>query len=237
MADRVNYKTVTLVPKIGASISEKEVNDLVDNVTRSNIFGDRLKVRKKETLTIRNLKNVSQTSPKWRNNPDGSKEKFKTIKETYLTDDPSKNELVYYTFEFFDPQIFRGEMYGRVEDMQNALSELKSSGLFYYVEPNRKSPDTIKKWLKDDSYLVTEEKEVVLDRLIPKPSQPSNPTQPDEPINDGGSDYVKDPNFTPDDDFTTVDGESLKTQALNLDIKTIGMIGGIGLLIFLLIRK
>jgi hypothetical protein len=231
MADRVNYKIVTLVPKVGRSISKTEINEIINRVTRSNIWGNELEARTKETLSVKNILSTTKSTPKWRVNPDKSKELVQTIKNTYFADDPELKELIYYTYEFYDPQLYWTgvkEKYAKTEVMNAALSELKSSGLFYYVEKGRLSPDTIKNKLLNDSYIVTEEEKVILDRYIP--TQPSEPTQPGD--NTGGG-YIQDPSFVKPANTNNL----LNTSSLNLDMKTIGMIAGIALLVILLLRK
>ena len=177
-SDRVNYKWHTFILKPLVSIRAEDINRIIDEVTRSNIFGNRLDARVGQINTL-NVYKQTKSTIKTRTLPNKDKEDYQIITTQYLTDDNSVKSIQYVYVEFYDPQwkiIKTVEEYPRRDDLSNAISQLMSTGSFYAIIKDKLTPQQVESYLKEHGYIAVDEEEVVVKlwKYVP-PSIPVSP--------------------------------------------------------------
>ena len=91
-SDRVNYKWHTFILKPQVSIRAEDINRIIDEVTRSNIFGNRLDTRVGQINTL-NVYKQTKSPIQTRTLPNKDKEDYQIITTQYLTDDNSVKSI------------------------------------------------------------------------------------------------------------------------------------------------
>lgn len=235
-SDRVNYKWHTFILKPQVSIRAEDINRIIDEVTRSNIFGNRLDARVGQINTL-NVYKQTKSPIKTRTLPNKDREEYQIITTQYLTDDNSIKSIQYVYVEFYDPQwkLFKTvEEYPRRDDLSNAISQLMSTGDFYAILKDKLTPQQVENYLKNNGYIAIDEEEIVVKlwKYVP-PSIPVTPkdNEPGLHVEDqtnGEGTYVLASGST--GLFTT--GEEG-----GFNINTILLIGGAVLLIFFMMRR
>lgn len=177
-SDRVNYKWHTFILKPQVSIRAEDINQIIDRVTRSNIFGNRLDARVGQINTL-NVYKQTKSTIKTRTLPNKDKEDYQIITTQYLTNDNSVKSIQYVYVEFYDPQwkVFKTvEEYPRRDDLSNAISQLMSTGSFYAILKDKLSSQQVENYLKEHGYIAIDEEEEILKvwKYVP-PSTPASP--------------------------------------------------------------
>ena len=239
-SDRVNYKWHTFILKPQVSIRAEDINRIIDEVTISNIFGNRLDARVGQTNTL-NVYKQTKSTIKTRTLPNKDKEDYQIITTQYLTDDNSVKSIQYVYVEFYDPQwkiIKTVEEYPRRDDLSNAISQLMSTGSFYAIIKDKLTPQQVESYLKEHGYIAVDEEEVVVKLwkyvppsipVSPKDNEPS-PYPIEQPTGEssGEGTYILESGDT--DLFSTGGIDSM-------NIGTMLLIGGAVLLLILTIRR
>ena len=235
-SDRVNYKWHTFILKPLVSIRAEDINRIIDEVTRSNIFGNRLDARIGQINTL-NVYKQTKSPIQTRTLPNKDKEDYQIITTQYLTADNSVKSIQYVYVEFYDPQwkVFKTvEEYPRRNDLSNAISQLMSTGNFYAILKDKLTPQQVENYLKNNGYIAIDEEEIVVKLwkyvppsipVTPKDNEPS-PYPIEQPTREGT--YVLASGST--GLFTT--GEEGK-----FNIGTIVLIGGAVLVLILMMRR
>lgn len=235
-SDRVNYKWHTFILKPQVSIRAEDINQIIDRVTRSNIFGNRIDVRVGQINTL-NVYKQTKSPIQTRTLPNKDREEYQIITTQYLTDDNSIKSIHYIYVEFYDPQwkVFKTvEEYPRRDDLSNAISQLMSTGSFYAIIKDKLSPQQVENYLKNNGYIAVDEEEIVVKlwKYVP-PAIPVTPkdNEPglhvEDQTNDEGT-YVLASGST--GLFTTGGIDSM-------NIGTMLLIGGAVLVLILMIRR
>lgn len=239
-SDRVNYKWHTFILKPLVSIRAEDINRIIDEVTRSNIFGNRLDARVGQINTL-NVYKQTKSPIQTRTLPNKDKEEYQIITTQYLTADNSIKSIQYVYVEFYDPQwkVFKTvEEYPRRDDLNNAISQLMSTGSFYAILKDKLSSQQVENYLKNNGYIAVDEEEIVVKLwkyvppaipVSPKDNEPS-PYPVEQPTGEssGEGTYVLASGST--GLFST--GETGK-----INISTILLIGGAVLLLILMMRR
>ncbi len=235
-SDRVNYKWHTFILKPQVSIRTEDINQIIDKVTRSNIFGNRLDARIGQINTL-NVYKQTKSPIKTRTLPNKDREEYQIITTQYLTNDNSVKSIQYVYVEFYDPQwkiIKTVEEYPRRDDLSNAINELMTTGNFYAILKDKLSPQQVESYLKEHGYIAVDEEEVVVKlwKYVP-PSIPVTPkdNKPGLHVEDqtnGEGTYVLASGST--GLFSTGEDNSI-------NIGMILLIGGVVLLLFFMIKK
>ena len=162
--DRVNYKWHTFILKPLVSICAEDINQIIDKVTRSNIFGNRLDARVGQINTL-NVYKQTKSPIQTRTLPNKDKEEYQIITTQYLTADNSIKSIQYVYVEFYDPQwkiIKTVEEYPHKNDLNNAISQLMSTGSFYAILKDKLSPQQVENYLKEHGHIAIDEEEIVV---------------------------------------------------------------------------
>ena len=239
-SDRVNYKWHTFILKPQVSIRAEDINQIIDRVTRSNIFGNRLDARVGQINTL-NVYKQTKSPIQTRTLPNKDKEDYQIITTQYLTDDNSVKSIQYVYVEFYDPQwkiIKTVEEYPRRDDLSNAISQLMSTGSFYAIIKDKLTPQQVESYLKEHGYIAVDEEEVVVKlwKYVP-PSIPASPKD-NEP-----SPYpIEQPTGESSDEGTYIlesgDTGLFSTGGIDsMNIGTMLLIGGTVLLLILMMRR
>ena len=239
-SDRVNYKWHTFILKPQVSIRAEDINRIIDQVTRSNIFGNRLDARVGQTNTL-NVYKQTKSAIKTRTLPNKDKEDYQIITTQYLTDDNSVKSIQYVYVEFYDPQwkiIKTVEEYPRRDDLSNAISQLMSTGSFYAIIKDKLTPQQVESYLKEHGYIAVDEEEVVVKlwKYVP----PSIPVSPKD--NEPSPYPIEQPTGESSSEGTYIlesgDTGLFSTGGIDsMNIGTMLLIGGAVLLLILMIRR
>ena len=238
-SDRVNYKWHTFILKPQVSVRTEDINQIIDKVTRSNIFGNRLDARIGQINTL-NVYKQTKSPIKTRTLPNKDREEYQIITTQYLTDDNSIKSIQYVYVEFYDPQwkiIKTVEEYPRRDDLSNAISQLMSTGDFYAILKDKLSPQQVENYLKNNGYIAVDEEEVVVKlwKYVP----PSIPVTPKD--NEPGLPRIRGRNQTNGEGtYVLASGSTglFSTGEDNgINIGMILLIGGVVLLLFFMIKK
>ena len=239
-SDRVNYKWHTFILKPQVSIRAEDINRIIDEVTRSNIFGNRLDARVGQINTL-NVYKQTKSPIQTRTLPNKDKEEYQIITTQYLTDDNSIKSIQYVYVEFYDPQwkiIKTVEEYPRRDDLSNAISQLMSTGSFYAILKDKLSPQQVENYLKEHGYIAVDEEEIVVKlwKYVP----PATPVSPKD--NEPSPYPVEQPTGESSDEGTYVlaSGSTglFSTGGIDsMNIGTILLIGGAVLVLILMMRR
>lgn len=163
-SDRVNYKWHTFILKPLVSIRAEDINRIIDQVTRANIFGNRLDARVGQINTL-NVYKQTKSPIQTKTRPNKDKEEYQIITTQYLTADNSVKSIQFVYVEFYDPQwkvIKTVEEYPRRDDLSNAISQLMSTGDFYAILKDKLSTQQVENYLKEHGNIAVDEEEVVV---------------------------------------------------------------------------
>lgn len=235
-SDRVNYKWHTFILKPQVSVRAEDINRIIDRVTRSNIFGNRLDARVGQINTL-NVYKQTKSPIKTRILPNKDKEDYQVITTQYLTNDNSIKSIQYVYVEFYDPQwkVFKTvEEYPRRDDLSNAINELMTTGNFYAILKDKLSPQQVENYLKNNGYIAVDEEEVVVKlwKYVP----PSIPVTPKD--NEPGL-HVED-QTNGEGTYVLASGSTGLFSTGGIDSMNIGtmlLIGGAVLVLILMMRR
>ena len=239
-SDRVNYKWHTFILKPQTSIRAEDINQIIDRVTRSNIFGNRLDARVGQINTLTVYKQTK--SPiKTRTLPNKDKEDYQVITTQYLTNDNSIKSIQYIYVEFYDPQwkVFKTvEEYPHKSDLNAAINELMNTGNFYAILKDKLSPQQVENYLKEHGYIAVDEEEIVVKLwkyvppaipVSPKDNEPS-PYPVEQPTGESSGEGT----------YVLASGSNGLFSTGGIDSMNIGtmlLIGGAVLVLILIMRR
>ena len=239
-SDRVNYKWHTFILKPQTSIRAEDINRIIDEVTRSNIFGNRLDARVGQINTL-NVYKQTKSPIQTRTLPNKDKEDYQIITTQYLTDDNSVKSIQYVYVEFYDPQwkiIKTVEEYPRRDDLSNAISQLMSTGSFYAIIKDKLSAQQVENYLKNNGYIAVDEEEIVVKLwkyvppaipVSPKDNEPS-PYPVEQPTGESSGEGT----------YVLASGSTGLFSTGGIDSMNIGtmlLIGGAVLVLILMMRR